>query len=52
MRRVTRWLSWVAVAATAAVTLSACGAPKPERPGLSGNPLPSTTTTTTTSSGS
>ena len=48
MRRVTRWLSVPAVAAISVVTLTACATPKPERPGLTGEPLPSTTTTTTT----
>jgi hypothetical protein len=32
------------------VTFTACAAPKPENPGLTGNPLPSTTTTTAPSS--
>jgi hypothetical protein len=50
MRRVTRWLSLAVLAAISLATVAGCAAGKPEPPGISGNPLPSTTTTTTTSS--
>jgi len=50
MRRVTWWLSLMALAAISLATLAGCAQGKTERPGISGNPLPSTTTTTSTSS--